>query len=247
MDFNYPPKKLDLPTAVDGRVVFVDTEFTTLSRHRAVGRAERQLWECALIIRDPGADDIEVEWQIRPDLRRASPDSLRIGKYYRRNRLVEEPIGTGLIIVGPGFGELKPEDAYGVSRLTTADVIAAQIGRVIDGATVVANVPDADHLALDAFMTEHGQSFTPFYRLKCAETLIQGWLLGRRSAMDQYNVVDKSDLPPYPVFPWDPREMAVRAGVPLPDPALAHRALVDARWTQAIWDAAHGGRIDTIE
>lgn len=226
-----------MTTAPSGRIVFLDTEFTTLDKTR------RQVWELALIVRDPGMPDVELEWQIRPDLAFASPDSLRIGRYYQRNRITDQPVGTAVKIVDPALGELDANRAHEKNRLTTAAAVAAEAARLLDGAYVVGAVPSADETALDIFLPQHGQVLTSFYRIRCVQTLAHGYLLGRRAerCIRLGLPVDKD---PHPLSvvppPWDPKEMSELAGIFPPDPVDQHRALVDARWARDLWDAVHG-------
>lgn len=224
-----------LPPAVDGRIVFVDTEFTTLDRER------RQVWEIAVIIRDPGMPDIEVEWQVRPALTDASPDSLRIGRYYRRCRIQDKQAGTGLIIVCPDHRELRPGEVPDLGRLTTAEAIAAQLAPALDGAFLVGAVVSNDELVLDTFLRRNGQALTNHYRIRCVETLTLGYLHGRRQERAEWlggqDAVEKPAQIPGP--PWDTKELTLQAGCTVTPPELAHRALVDARWARQLWDRVH--------
>lgn len=224
-----------VPPAVDGRIVFCDTEFTTLYNQ------QRELWEGALIIRDPGKRDVEFVWQVRPDLTYASPDSLRIGGYYRRNRLIGHGVDTGLIITcAPKFPELDPGDLVQPARLTTAAAIAAQVAPALDNVILVCAVPDADNLALGRWLGRHGQVLTGHYRLKCIETMMQGYLLG------QSRLSGAAAEPFLTEPPYDPKPMYEALGVPLLG-AKAHNAMHDCRQVRDAWDVVHGPRIDTIQ
>lgn len=227
-----------MKTAPSGRIVFLDTEFTTLSK------SHRQVWEIALIVRDPGEADQEYEWQIRPPMEHASPDSLRIGRYYARNRVADRPVGTALTVVDDEYPELLTQSpTYEGTRITTAAAVATRVARLVDGAYLVGAVPSADETALDVFLPQHGHVLTTFYRIRCVETLLQGYLLGRRAERCQNLGLPMSEDPhplAVPPPPWDPQEMSRLAGVPVPGDEVAHRALVDARWVRDLWDAAHG-------
>lgn len=234
----------------DGRIVFLDTEFTTLSK------TDRKVWEVALIVRDPGQPDVEYEWQVRPDLADASPDALRVGSYYRRCHIADRPPGTALLVTAPGYEELptlverpllrRPADSTKgmfedvqdrpslTGRITTAADVAFQVARMVADATMVAMIPSADEVALDLFMAEHNQVLAPHYRLRCVETLTLGYLLGRNAERGELLGGDKvTALPP---APWDPKELSRLVGVPVPGDKVAHRALVDTRWERDLWD-----------
>lgn len=230
---------LTLPPPVAGRIVFVDTEFTTLDRE------QREVWEIGMIIRDPGQPRIEVEWQLRPDLTHASGDSLRIGRYYERNRVRGHKVGTAAVIVGPGFEELTGDEEIDTSRtywarLTTADEVAVQVARTLENAFLVGAIIGADELALDLFLRRHGQILPHHYRVRCIESMALGYLLGRNAEreLDETNHVGGMIEVPPP--PWDTKVLFRGCGVdPNPD-RLAHRALVDARGVERVWDAMHG-------
>lgn len=230
--------ELYLPPAVPGRIVFADTEFTTLVD------GARKLWEGALILRDPGKEDVEFVWQVRPTLTFASPDSLRIGGYYRRNRLIGRGIGTGLIIALTGqFSELKPGDDFDEDqRVTTGAAIAVQVAAALDGAHLVAAVPDADDLAIDRWLAANDQVLTNHYRHRDIETLMHGFLLG------QQRLEMAGPAAPVGLFapPFDPKPMYEALGVPLLGPGEAHNAMHDCRQVRTAWDVMHGLRIDTI-
>ena len=215
------------------RIVFLDTEFTTLDKYR------REVWEIGGIVRDPGQPDIEFEWQIRPDLRFADPAALRIAGYYERFRLQDHPVGDAVIICDPDFpepGEGEPLDYE--KRRTTVHEIAGQLAPMLSRATIIAGVPKADEDTLERFLADHGQAFTAEHRTHCARTLALGYLLGRRAE----RIIQLGEEPhpaAVPDFPWIPKELAETLGVPLPDGA--HRALVDARWAKNQFDAIFAG------
>lgn len=218
---------------VDGRIVFTDTEFTTLDR------GGRQVWEIGAVVRDPGKEDVEVEWQIRPDLTHASPDSLRIGRYYRRNRVLDRQPGTAVTIVGPGLPEVRPGDPLPGERFVSCVTVAACLAAMVDGATVVGAVISADDLALHEFMRINGQLWTPHYRIRCVETLALGFVHGlvaeRYSGPGRQVDVDVL-VDAIPPAPYDPKTLSRLVGVD-PPPEEQHRALVDARWARDVWDA----------
>jgi len=215
------------------RIVFLDTEFTHLDPDR------REVWEIAAIIRDPGMPEIEVEWQIRPDLRFADPNALKIGGYYERCLLQDHSPGDAVIIVDPDHAEPGAGETIEYEkRRTTAREIAAQLAPALCRATIFAGVPKADELTLERFLADHGQAWTAEHRTHCVRTLGLGYLLGRRAER-----VIRLGVEPHPAgvppFPWDPKELAATVGVPLP--AQAHRALADARWAADQFDVIFAG------
>ena len=252
-----PTPNLYLPPAVPGRIVFTDTEFTTLVD------GERELWEGAIIIRDPGEEDLEFVWQVRPSLAYASPDSLRIGGYYRRNYLAAHPVGTGLIIAQTGhFPELKPGDQLDPDRVVPAAAIAAPIAAALDGVHLVAAVPDADDLAIGRWLASHDQMLTNHYRHRDIEAMMHAYLLGRRRGLElaRADTVTTSDAPAYALTlpdtalapgmfspPFDPKPMYAALGVPLLGPGEAHNAMHDCRQVRSAWDVMNDPRSATID
>jgi hypothetical protein len=215
------------------RIVFLDTEFTHLDLDR------REVWEIAAIIRDPGEPPIEVEWQIRPDLRFADPNALRVAGYYERCLIQDHRVGDAVVICDPDFAEPREGEAIEYEkRRTTAGEIAAQLAPALCRATVFAGVPKADELTLERFFADHGQAWTAEHRTHCIRTLGLGYLLGRRAER-----IIRLGAEPHPdgvpPFPWDPKELSTTLGVPLP--VQAHRALADARWAAAQFDVIFAG------
>lgn len=230
---------------VPGRIVFLDTEFTTLDKRR------REVWEIAAIIRDPGgAPDVEVEWQIRPDLTDASPDSLRIGRYYERNRVQDQPVGAAVMTYHPELGEISDVGVDDMAyRVGTAETVAAALAPMLSGAYLVGAVVSADETALDPFMTRYGQSLAHHYRLRCVETLALGYLHGLRAERATVPGREESHetlVAEIPAPPWSTATLSRLCGVEPPSKEKAHRALVDARWARDLWDAVHAGRRPTV-
>lgn len=225
---------------VPGRIAFVDTEFTTLDK------LDRELWEGAVIVRDPGQPDVEYEWQVRPYLNSASPDSLRIGRYYQRCRVADQEPGYGVAIVGPDLPELGPDDDLHAGkrvdgRKVSAAEIAVTLARMLDGAYLVGKVVSADELTLERFLRRWGQCLTNHYRIRCVETMAHSYLLGRVAEMCRQGRGEEAaalaeQIPPPP---WDPKILDRLVGVEPLAEGQAHRALADARYARDVWDAIH--------
>lgn len=228
-----------------GRIVFVDTEFTNLSFE------EREVWEIAGIVRDPGEPDREYEWQIRPNLRDADSNSLRIGGYYRRCMLVNSHVGSAMVVAHPDLTKevLEGNDYNELSDLleTHASAVAGEVARMIDGAHLVGAVPNADELALHGFLRQYGQARTNHYHLIDVEGMAVGFINGLLRASD--TVIDGMGLSRETLcgmvdkLPWKSDDLCRAVGVTPPKPEDRHRALVDARWARDLYDAITDGRM----
>lgn len=144
----------------------LDLETTGLeySRH--------QIWEAAVIIRDPiTAAREEHLWRLEPDLAKADPAALRVGKFYERT------------------GKMKTRDtlAHDIAR-TPANrgaywshppALAALLARLLDDVTLVASNPVFDVGFLTAFLRTHRQAPSWHYRVKDFPSIAYGFLSGR--------------------------------------------------------------------
>lgn len=70
-------------------VAFVDVETTGLNPHF------HEVWEIGLIV-----DEVEYEWQLAVDLRKADPAALRVGRFYERRGSVDDPTLVARAIAG---------------------------------------------------------------------------------------------------------------------------------------------------
>jgi hypothetical protein len=142
-------------------LVFLDTETTGLNPDRC------EVWEIGAILREPGKEDAEYAWQIRPTLAGAEPNGLRIGRYYERlaASLLGAPDGDAMRIIHPSGGG-------GVH----ARHVAADLALMLDGAYLVGAVPWFDERFLQRFLAQHHQAATNHYHLVDVETLAAGRL-----------------------------------------------------------------------
>jgi hypothetical protein len=202
-------------------VVFIDTETTSL-------RPDRRAWDVALIVREDGADDVELQWFIDPDdldLGNADPFALRIGHFYERHPAVTDS--------NPWAGGVDPESF--VLRLVEA---------ATRGAHLVGAVPNFDADVLGTRMRAHGILPSWHYHLIDVETLVVGWINGVGSrAVDEAHMrdedpplIDRSRAAP----PWDSEVLSRLVGVEPPAGAERHTALGDARWARDMYDAVMG-------
>jgi len=146
---------------MSGRIVFLDTETTSL-------RPDRRAWDIGIIVREPGKPDTEHFWFVAAsdlDLGNADPMSLKIGRFYERHP--EYKPG------GDGYGDTVPEaDAmHYVEALTR-------------GAHLVGAVPNFDAEVLGARMRAHGICPSWHHHLIDVEALAVGYLHALHTAPD---------------------------------------------------------------
>lgn len=197
------------------RIVFLDLETTGLDPDR------HEPWEIGLIARGHYANDREFLWRVMPDLTKADPNSLRIGRYYERTAGHLAPTLTAANLASP---DAKPK--WSLPR-----AVAPILAGLLDGAHIVACNPSFDAAFLKRFLPEHGHAFTAHYHLIDVEALAVGYLNG-----DHDHVLNVGR----PALPWDSDEISRAVGVD-PEAFERHTALGDARWVRAQWDAITGG------
>jgi DNA polymerase III epsilon subunit-like protein len=188
-----------------GRLVFLDTETTGLDSDRC------EVWEIGAIVRTDN-DDQEWLWQIRPSMKNAQPDGLRIGRYYERIQVEATRPGSARAMV-------LPADVTAGPWLKARDVARA-LAPLLDGATIVGAVPDFDARFLTRFLRHHNQAFTAHYHLCDVETLAAG-------ALRQ---------PP----PWKFDDLLSKYGLTYSEEDR-HTALGDARMVRDLYDAVMNG------
>jgi DNA polymerase III epsilon subunit-like protein len=144
-------------------VIIVDTETTGLDPER------HEIWEIGTINRSSGR---EHQWRMKPDLSKADPQALSVGRYYERT--------SGMC------GKCRPDRAYDLVSpyAKSADpewscppVLAAEVARLLDGAILVAANPALDAGFLSAFLRANGEAPTWHYRLRDIGSMAHGFLM----------------------------------------------------------------------
>jgi len=201
---------------VSGHPFAVDVETTGLDPVRHVA------WDYALA----GEDGTEYQWFIKPDLRNADPFALRIGRYYERTA---DLLPAGSRKQGPKWSD--------------PDKAAAEMARLLDGATLLGHNPPFDAAFIGAFLRRHGHVLTADHHQIDTGTLVTGYIAGLRRGFEDCvklggEPVLAADYPP-------PKgkhlaDMARAVGV---DPAAyrQHEALEDARLALAVYRTVMGG------
>lgn len=199
------------------RICFLDLETTGLDPDR------HEVWEIGVIVRDRDGDHDHL-WRIEPDLAKADPNGLRIGRYYERTTGLRHS-GEDAWNVAPGVWN-KSKEVGDVWSGPAA--VAAKLARLLDGTHIVGAVPSFDAEFLKRFLPANGQAYTAHYHLHCVETMALGHLKALDVAVD---------------FGTNSDSLSSLLGV---DPAKydRHTALGDARWVRDQYDAIMGVRAD---
>jgi hypothetical protein len=193
-------------------LTFLDTETTHLSTE--VG----EVWEVAIILRDRTGENEHV-WQFRPDIVRASPEALRIGRYDERFSV---PEGHDAAYIDP----------HGVPYPRLRAEAIQKISAILQGAVLVANNAAFDDRHLRKLLNLQEEEQPWFYRPRCVTAMAEGYL---RRADPAWMAEQEAK------GPISSRTLSRRLGVEPPG-ADAHQALADARWVAAMHDAitSHG-------
>lgn len=140
------------------RLCFTDCESSGL--HPEQGH---ELWELAVIVREPHMPDVEYVWQIRPDLNLADPESLEISRFHER------------FIVPDGWDAVQIYEDGSQEKGQIARALYG-IQDVLQDAYLVGAVPSFDDAMLKALVRRYDRPVLWRHRLICVETLVAGAL-----------------------------------------------------------------------
>lgn len=173
-------------------------------------------WDIAAIIRRDGLADEEHQWFVRPDLSKADPDALRVGRYYERTRDLK---AAGSRAAGPKWSDPAK--------------VAAELAQLLDGAIIIGAVPSFDQRMIERFLVLRGQSLTAHYQPCDVETLALGYLHGHRRSQIAFGEKPRFAIPDWPL---SSEKLSRAIGI---DPADydRHTAIGDCRWALAQYDA----------
>jgi DNA polymerase III epsilon subunit-like protein len=197
----------------------VDVETTGLDPGRHVA------WDIAVVASLPDGGKTAHQWFIKPELANADPFALKVGKYYERT--------ADLLAAGSRKQGGKWSDPVKA---------AAELARLLNGATLIGHNPWFDASFLAAFLRRHGQLLTADYHYVDTGTLVTGYITGLR-----HGYQDFAKLPPDRVLVRYPApkgshlaDMAAAVGID-PQRYEQHTALGDARLAMAIYERVMGG------
>lgn len=135
------------------RLAFIDCETTAL-------RPDRRAWEIAVIVRDPGVEDVAYRWFVDIDdldLGNADPFALKIGRFHERHPEMRSPVEFG-------------------DDWAAEEVALWKVEALIRGATVVGIQVDFDTATLDARMRANGICPSWSHRIVDARAVAAGAL-----------------------------------------------------------------------
>ena len=201
-------------------IAFVDTETTGLDPD------QHEIWEIAVIRRDPDGRDWESHYQLRkPELhliRVADEKALEIGRYHERM----------VVPYDCGYAQI---DGTGKPRAMSFQTLIHDLTRLLDGAMLVGSNP-----AFDAAFLRNFMGAAPWhYRTVDIATMAVGHLYGQAYTLTKqqcdaefYSRADK-----LLADGWKSYELSRLMGIEPPTKADAHTALGDARWARDVYDA----------
>lgn len=191
------------------KLLFGDCETTGLDVRR------HHVWEIAVIIREPGEEDVEIVWQVRPDLAEAEPKALEVNGFAER------------FVVPDGWDACRVEDGIACMPLEMDELIT-ELQHLTHKGVLIGSNPAFDDRFLTALVQDHRQEPGWHYRPDDVVAMAAGWLYahGGHEALAR---------------PWRSYEISEAVGVPRPAPEVAHTALGDCRWARDLYDAVTGG------
>ncbi|WP_018504274.1 3'-5' exonuclease [Parafrankia discariae] len=201
------------------KIVFVDLETTALDPTRG-----GESWEFGLIVRRRGKPDEEWQVMVRPDLDRADPQALRIGRYYERT--------AGLSDADGSWHDLAGESDDGWRRWSDPFAFARWLAPTLDGAVLIGSNASFDAGHLRPWLRHHGQALICHYRPVDIGAVAWGFYLGTAFGERPDGAgADERAL----TLPWSSTSLAEGLGVHS-DPAHRHEALADARHVRDVFD-----------
>lgn len=199
------------------RAVILDCETTSLTPDYESGSGV--IWELAAVWR--GASENHL-WRMKPDLAKADPSALAVGRYYQR---------TSKMCTG-----CRPDRARDLTRSlggedpewSEPEALAAEVAQLLADVTIVAANPSFDAGFLSAFLRRYGQAPAWHYRLRDIGSIAYGYLCS-------------SDSPGYDVPPADAStdHFARALGVD-PEDFERHSAMGDCLLVAAMLDVIEG-------
>jgi hypothetical protein len=205
------------------RQVILDNETSSLIPDYETGTGV--IWELGCIERGGTAH----LWRMKPDLARADLDALRVGRFYERTAGMCEDCTPKR-----AHDLTLPLTSRGKREWSAPGVLAAEVARLLDDATVIAANPTFDANFLTAFLKHYGQAGTWHYRLRDIGSMAYGYLCAQRDE----GVILAADMPPIDAS-TDDFALALHVD---PGSFERHSALGDCWLVEAMLAAIEGGK-----
>jgi hypothetical protein len=200
--------------------LIIDTETTSLVPDYETGAGV--IWELAVIDRTDGKRRL---WRTEPDLAKADPGALQVGRFYERT--------TKMSWHSADRSGERREAHYDLEGANWAywsqpGALAAVIAPLLNGSTLIAANPTFDAGFLAAFLRRYGQAPTWHYRLRDIGSMAYGRCLGMRAAREM------------PALDASTDDFARALGID-PDDYERHSAMDDCLLVDAMLDVIEGG------
>lgn len=200
----------------------IDTETTSLWPDYPGGTGV--IWELALIDR---ADGTKRLYRMKPDLSKADPLALQVGRYYERTK----DMCGDCYLPKNAYDLAKPQVKRESPEWSSPLALARGLAHWLDGATLIAAVPSFDAGYLRAFLNHHGEAATWHYRLRDIGSMAWGFLNG---------AADGGQYTPCPDMDANTEDFAAALGVDA-SKFERHTALGDCELVDAMLDVIEGG------
>lgn len=210
------------------RQLVVDCETTSLTPSYADGSGV--IWEVAVLERCPDGTRVEGLWRMEPDdASRADRESLAVGGYYDRTRLMKHR------------DQLAHDIARKGSYWSHPPALALHLAQLLNGATLICSVPTFDVAFLTAFLAAHKHAPTWHYRVRDFASVAYGYLTGKPSALAPVIPIGAEPYAAVPPLDAGTDDFARALGLDL-SAYERHSALPDCRIVADALDVIEGRR-----
>lgn len=200
------------------KAFLLDCETTSLAVDYENGTGT--IWELALIEHETSTEHL---YRMEPDIGKADPGALRVGRFYERTQGMRRRDGRVYDLAGR---DLRRSGIW-----TDPQALAPVIARLLDDATLIIAVPTFDDPYLKAFLRGYGQAPTWHHRARDIGSMAYGYLSAKSLSAEDAAAIPDLDA--------STDAFARALGVD-PDQFERHSALGDCRLVQAMLGVIEG-------